>query len=194
MKETLKLAIILFLITAVSTGILAVVNNFTSAVIAERQAEELKAGLSIVSPEADEFQPIDDGDLATAQTDYPMVDNMYEALSGGNVIGYVFEMTAKGGYAGDINLILGIDNATQEITGFQVLEHGESPGFGALAAEPEFAEGTIGATNADEIQGISGATKTTDAIKGAITEAYGAMDLVGQTASLPSEYIFAIAR
>lgn len=174
MNETLKLALILFLIAAVSTGILAVVNNFTSVVIAEREAEELQNALAVVSPDADAFEPVDDATREGFVDSTPFIKNAYLAQAGGETIGYVFDVVAKGGYGGDIAFILGI-NADNEITGFQILSHGETPGFGAAAAEPEFAEGTIGATNADEINGISGATKTTNAIKGGISQAYDAL-------------------
>lgn len=192
MKETLKLALILFIITAVSAGILAVVNNSTSVIIAERQAEELAEALKVVSPEASEFEPADEATLASIQENYPMVKNLYSATDGGELKGYVFDLVGKGGYGGDILFILGINHETLEITGLQVLEHGETPGFGAAAEEPWFSEGAIGATEAEGIEVIAGATKTTDAIKGAIAQAYGAMDSITDgSARLPIELMTA---
>lgn len=178
MKETLKLGFILFLIAAVCTGILAVINSFTSVIIAERQAEELKAALTVVAPGADEFNPVDEATLATIQESSPNVKNIYEATSGGTTVGYVFDLIGKGGYGGDIAFILGVESEGKTISGLQVLSHGETPGFGASCEEPWFAEGAIGAADADGIQAISGATKTTNAFKNGIREAFQALDIV----------------
>ncbi|NLY09177.1 MAG: FMN-binding protein [Tissierellia bacterium] len=180
MKETIKLALILFIIASVCTGILAVGNSFTSVIIEERQAKELQEALKVVSPDATEFTPIEADKLTSLQETLPSVKNMYEAKADGNVIGYVFDLIGKGGYGGDISFILGIKSEDKSISGIKILGHGETPGFGAAIEEPAYAEGVVGATDADGVKAITGATKTSNAMKNAIKQAF---DAIGQVSA-----------
>lgn len=177
MKETLKLALVLFLFAAVGAGSLAVVNNFTSVIIAERKAQELTDSLGVVFSAADEFAPVDEAKLAEVQAANANVKNIYDAKSGGNVVGNVVEM-ASSGYGGAFSFILGIDQADKAVTGFKMLDHSETPGFGKKAEEPAFAEGTVGAKSGAEIEGITGATVTTGAIRTGIDGAFQAIGLM----------------
>lgn len=177
MKETIKLGVILFLFAAVTAGILAYANSITSVIIADRQAQELADSLGVVFPDADNFEPIDEAKLGEIQASNEKVVNIYNAMKGSEQIGYVLDMLGSG-YGGEFNYITGIDTANKAITGFKMMSHGETPGFGAKAAEPEFEAGTVGATAGSEIQGISGATVTTGAISSSIDEAFAAMGMV----------------
>jgi electron transport complex protein RnfG len=54
---------------------------------------------------------------------------VYRAYSGGSPAGALFAVTARGGYAGPIRILVGID-AAGRISGVRVLEHRETPGLG----------------------------------------------------------------
>lgn len=54
---------------------------------------------------------------------------IYRAYSGGAPAAVLFTVTARGGYAGPIRILVGIDVAGA-ITGVRVLEHRETPGLG----------------------------------------------------------------
>ena len=54
---------------------------------------------------------------------------IYRAYSGGVPVAALFAVTARGGYAGPIRILVGID-AGSAITGVRILEHRETPGLG----------------------------------------------------------------
>ena len=66
-----------------------------------------------------------------------------------------------------ITVALGID-MDGVITGFKPLQHGETVGFGAKCEEDSFRAQFPGLTSENEIDGISGATFSTNAIKEAV--------------------------
>lgn len=171
MNKTLKLGIKLLIITAVSALLLAFTNSVTEPIIKEAEQEKLNESLKLAFPEADSFEEV--------EGDFPeTVVGVYKA-DGDK--GYVFDINAKGGYGGDIEFILGVDNENN-ITGFSPLKHAESAGFGLQMEEDWFKEGVkgvsmdqeVGASEAgseNEIVGISGATVSTNAIVNGINTA-----------------------
>ncbi len=54
---------------------------------------------------------------------------IYRAYSGGVPVAALFAVTARGGYAGPIRILVGIE-ADGAITGVRILEHRETPGLG----------------------------------------------------------------
>lgn len=91
----------------------------------------------------------------------------------GNTLGYVMSVTAKG-YAGAVRIALGIEKSGT-VVGYAVLEHGESPGFGANCENEDIKQQFLGITDASQIDGITGATITTNALK---AETQAAIDFV----------------
>lgn len=177
MKETIKLALILFLFGAVSAGVLALANDTTSVIINERKAQALTDSLSVVFPDADAFEEADAAEVEKIKEGDSNVLQIYNASKGGEVVGNVLEMTSSG-YGGPFKFIVGIDSAEKAITGFKMMEHSESPGFGSKAEEPAFEQGTVGAKSGEEIQGISGATVSTVAIQKGLDSAFNAVGVL----------------
>lgn len=56
MKETVKLTVRLFLITAIASLVLAFANSFTSPVIKERERKQYEVALKEVFSDADKFE------------------------------------------------------------------------------------------------------------------------------------------
>ena len=54
---------------------------------------------------------------------------IYRASSGGEPVAALFAVTARGGYAGPIRILVGVDVAGT-VTGVRILEHRETPGLG----------------------------------------------------------------
>lgn len=54
---------------------------------------------------------------------------LWQVSNGEEVIGIVLPITAKGGYTGDIDMLVGIDRQ-QRISGVRVTRHRETPGLG----------------------------------------------------------------
>ncbi len=77
--------------------------------------------------------------LKTEVIDSPAAKGqMFAARSGeGNLAGWVISATAMG-YSGPITVLIGCDASGSRLTGIHVLRQTETPGLGALIAEPEF--------------------------------------------------------
>jgi len=181
MKNILKDALILFLITAGAGILLAVVNEMTKEPIREQQEAAVAAACREVFPDADHFEqgqdPADASAYAGWQSEYPKdtVDELYTALDkDGNVLGIVLNMTNKEGYGGNLRYSMGI-RMDGTLNGVSILETSETPGLGMQAADvlmPQFAGRKVesfryvkggGASAEDEIDAISSATITTNA-------------------------------
>lgn len=100
--------------------------------------------------------------------------------------GYIFEAVSKNGFGGNIEFRIGISNAG-EVQGFEIISHSETQGYGAKIAEKGYQAsfkginvkngvrpGTDNKENG-EIQAISGATITTQALVKEINNVLSAM-------------------
>ncbi len=92
----------------------------------------------------------------------------------GETLGYVITVTTKEGYAGDIRFTVGI-RQDGTVNGISILKISETAGLGMRAEEvlkPQFADKNVeaftytksGAAADDQIDAISGATITTNAV------------------------------
>ena len=99
------------------------------------------------------------------------------------MLGYAVSATSAEGYDGNITLIVGLD-PNGAITSISFTELHETPGKGMLCDEPAFREQFNGrnvssfklfkdggASAADEIDGVSGATVSSKAVTNAINAA-----------------------
>lgn len=137
MNETLKLGLILLLITAISAFILAASNNATSAKIEEADRIANDEARKEILPDAKDFEPIDKEKLDSIQSSNEGVLEIFEGKDkSGEIVGYTLK-TVVGGFGGDIEMITGV-SVDGKITGIDVLNHSETPGLGAKADEPEF--------------------------------------------------------
>jgi len=175
MNETVKLGLILLIISAVAGGLLALTNSVTYKKIA--MAEELanEQAKQRLLGEAESFVTLDDSklkDIASSDSNIIEISEGYD--SGSNLIGYVFKATTKG-FGGDIQFMLGI-STDGKITGIEILGHEESPGLGANIEKDYFKDSFVG-KNAkgeltsskepakdNEIQALTSATITTNAM------------------------------
>jgi electron transport complex protein RnfG len=191
MNKILNLAIRLFAICAVAALVLAVTNNATAPVIAEREAEELAESLKVASPEAEEFEELSEEQKEKIAAANENVGTAYLAKKGGETVGYVFYAIGKGGYDGDIEFILGLDKEGT-ITGYQVMKSSETPGLGSRVAEDPFVSSVVGKktdqpvvavdnpTGDYEIQAISQSTVSVNAILNGINGAVAAIQEMPQ--------------
>ncbi|NMB08608.1 MAG: RnfABCDGE type electron transport complex subunit G [Tissierellia bacterium] len=174
MNETLKLALILFLITAISATVLAVSNNITAPQIAEADRLKDEQAKIEILPEGKEFRPLDENKLNEIKTNFDNVLEIFEAYNGNDLVGYTIK-TVVNGYGGEIEFLTGI-STEGKIMGIKILNHGETPGLGDNATKPAFTEsfknrsvdGEITASKNPsgdlEVQALTSATRTTNAI------------------------------
>lgn len=187
-----KNCIALLLITLVAGLALASVNEITKAPIAKAEEQARLDAYNAVY-EGVEFKTIDNTDILLGEAQAALDAENLSACSvndvlaatdeSGNVVGYVMSATSPSGYGGDIQVAVGISCETNSITGFSVLSHSETAGLGAKCAEDDFTlqfegksadklEYVKGTAQTDtQIDAISGATITTNAVTEAVNSA-----------------------
>lgn len=182
MKSMIKDALILFAITLVAGLSLGFVNEVTKEPIAKAKEQAKQEACQQVFQDADEFALIEDFDTAEAATVLSQegvtgsdITEVYTALDGnGAIIGYVITVTNHEGYAGDIQFSMGV-TLDGTLNGIALLSISETPGLGMEAGDvlvPQFADKQVsaftytksGATDDSQIDAISGATVTTNAV------------------------------
>lgn len=173
-KEILIPALSLFLICAVVTVLLGVTNAMTEPKIEALALETQETAKKEVLKDAATFS--EEKQVQLSGTTYAY----YEGLSAsGDLAGYVFQTAAKG-YGGDLSLMVGIgtDGAVQGVT---ILTIQETAGLGMNAKNPDFLEQFVGksktigvqknGSSETEIQALTGATITSNAMAAAVNQA-----------------------
>ena len=116
---------VLTIIAIVAAGVLASVNAVTAPQIEKINADNLAAGIKSVMG-SDEIQVADPWE-ADAFTVYAVSDK------DGNSLGTAV-VTTENGFGGPLKVLVGF-NQEGDILGYTVLEHAETPGLGAKAAD-----------------------------------------------------------
>jgi len=164
MKEILKLGGILFLISAICSGLVGFASEITKEPIAAKEKEIKEQAMQEIILGAEDFEEMQ----GTEE-----VEEVYIATRGGKLIGYAISVSPKG-YGGIINMMVGVTK-DGVVEGVKILTHSETPGLGANASEPSFmnqfkekskAIKVVKGANPsdDEISAITGATITAQAI------------------------------
>ena len=182
MKGMIKDALILFAITLIAGLMLGVVNDITKEPIAQQEQKAKNEACQNVFAAADSFEAQELADSAQIEqvlTDAGIsgadIDELMAAKdASGALLGYVITVTDHEGYGGDIQFSMGITNEGT-LYGISLLSISETAGLGMRAGEvlvPQFADKNVskftytktGATADSEIDAISGATITTNAV------------------------------
>lgn len=186
MKKIVKNTLALTLITVVLGLVLGLVHEITLEPIAAQERRKQQEAYAEVLPDAESFEELDlssDGlsekfaeAISEAGLTEETVDGVAEGLDGsGALTGYVFTVTTGEGYGGDIQFTLGL-SADGTIRGISFLSIEETAGLGMRADTDDFkqqfagiqaesiAYTKTGASADNEIDAISGATVTTNAV------------------------------
>ncbi|MCD7868186.1 MAG: RnfABCDGE type electron transport complex subunit G [Clostridiales bacterium] len=184
MKNSLiRDAMALTVITLVAGFLLGVTYNITKDPIAEQEAMAKEEAYQTVFEDAVSYEEVFSGEDEaleacldengyTAQS----IDEVMEALDAdGNLLGYVMTVTTSEGYGGDIQFAMGV-TLDGTLNGISILSISETAGLGMRADTDDFkdqfkdrnVESFIytknGATEDNEIDALSGATITTNAM------------------------------
>lgn len=188
MNSVFKLGLNLFVICAVAAGLLAGTNQITAPIIEQRNKQANNEARQTVLTDASEFKLLDSNKYKSG-SEVEVVE-VYEGLSGSDVLGYTIKVLPKG-YGGKIELMVGI-KSDGTISGINVGNMNETPGLGAKAKEEEFygqylgkpatelsviKSGSAGET---EIQAISGATITSKAVTTGVNVAVEVYDSINK--------------
>ena len=181
MNTILKNTISITVITLVAGLALGVVQDITAGPIATQQEKSKEEAYKTVFEDADTFEvySADDG-LATALADNGFTAQTIDEImvaqdSSGETLGYAFTVTDSEGYGGDIQFAMGVQN-DGPLNGISILSISETAGLGMKANTDSFKDQfknkkvekfsytKTGATSDDQIDAISGATITTNAM------------------------------
>lgn len=184
MKNTIvKDTLALVLITLVAGAALGGVYTITADPIARQNQLAKDEAYKAVFADADTFEVIiseEDADLEAHldESGYPAqtINEVVQAMdSSGSPLGYAFTVTTSEGYGGDIQFAMGVKD-DQTLNGISILSIGETAGLGMKADTDEFksqfADKNVesfqytknGASADNEIDALSGATITTNAM------------------------------
>ena len=181
--KLIKEAGILFGITLLAGLLLGFVNELTKEPIAYQQQLKLDRACREVFASASTFEelslPEQTAGLAEADAYAKELGvSLYQIYGAygenGVLLGYVLDIASSEGYGGTIELMMGVDNSGM-LNGISLLNISETPGLGMRAGEvlvPQFTDRLasafvytkMGATADNEVDAISGATITTDAV------------------------------
>ena len=192
-KYIIKLTVTLFLTCMVVAGILGWVNSITKDKIAAITWEKTVAAMQQVIT-ADDFSDameLTDDMTAAAAAQGGTLDAVYEAQSGGQVVGYAINVEASGSQ-GIISMMVGIDT-DGAVTGVSIVTNAETSGIGSkvMGNEP-LANGTgvldqfIGKSAADgtlavgtNVDAITGATVSSKGVTTGVNTALAAAGAIG---------------
>lgn len=172
-KEVIKVAVILFLITALSAGILGFINSVTAPLIRENNIKTEQSALAAVLPDCVFEEISDTADYDELTDGNGSIIKIYKATDeNGNAKG-VCVITETTGYDVGIQTVTGV-SSDLSVTGIEIISMNETPGLGANAKEQSFRQQYIGKSypvgvsktseTENDIQAISGATKTSNGV------------------------------
>lgn len=198
MKNTIiKDAMILTLITLVAGGVLGLVYEITKEPIAKQQEMAKQEAYKSVFEDADSFEVcVEEGDgelaayLAENGFEAQTINEVMEAKdASGETLGYAINLTTSEGYGGDITFSMGVrEDGT--LNGISILTISETAGLGMNATKDEFknqfqdkqAESfevtKTGAAADNQINAISGATITSNAVTKGVNSGLCAFEYV----------------
>ena len=184
-NKIIKDALALTLITLVAGVALGGVYEITKDPIAKQEAQEKAEAYEQVFTDAAAFEAVEMDDTLTKTIRDQLDQEGYKAQSieevmraedqSGETLGYAFTVVTSEGYGGDIQFSMGVQN-DGTLNGISILSIGETAGLGMNADTPAFKDQFVGkqveklqytkngATQDDEINAISGATVTTNAM------------------------------
>ena len=185
--KTAKNVIVLTIITVLAGFLLGYVYDITKGPIEEATEKAKQEAYKSVFSSADSFVEVSGFDSQAASlvalaagVSNVSIDEALEAKdASGSVLGYVVTVTSSEGYGGDVQLSMGVTN-DGTINGIEFLSLSETAGLGMKADTDEFKSQFTGMNakqisytkagkqNDYEIDAISGATITTNAVTNAV--------------------------
>ncbi len=182
-KSIINAALCLVVICLVVTGAVAGTRYAFSDEINRQEQEQQQTTMAKLLKAAD-YQPL------TKETDHR--GQFYQALKEQNTVGYI-AMTAAYGYGSDVSVMTAV-NTDGEVVGIEILDASqETPGLGQnvtrtdftdqfrnLTAAPTVTKNAPAAAN--EIQAVTGATRSSNAVAFAVTQALALYDTFAKEA------------
>ncbi|MCI8521813.1 MAG: RnfABCDGE type electron transport complex subunit G [Lachnospiraceae bacterium] len=180
MKEMMKNTGIMVAITLIAGLLLGIVYQVTKEPIAVQEAKAKQEACQEVFADAASFDAVEVAAVEESAWNgagygQETIDEvMMVKDSAGSILGYVVTVTTKEGYGGDIRFTVGV-RTDGTVNGISILSISETAGLGMQAEavlKPQFADKNVekfeytksGATSENQVDAISGATITTNAV------------------------------
>jgi len=178
-REIIKMIVVLSVLSVLSGGLLAAINNQT------KEQAQLQILKYVKGPALLKIFKDASNDPITSRFEIKEGKNSRNVFVGvidGEPRGIAFETFGKGGYGGYVGLMVGVDVKDDKLIGVAVTSHSETPGMGARAETDTNFTGQFKGLPAKEepfkvrqdggtIDALSGATLTSRAVCLATTEA-----------------------
>lgn len=185
--KLIKDALILFAITLVAGLGLGAVYGITKEPIEQANYNIQQEAYRTVFPDATQFEDLSDFDSEkaseiAAEAGYPddTIEGCVQAIGeDGSLLGYVISATDPNSYGGDVTLSVGV-TLDGIVNGYSITTINDTAGLGMKAKEDAFSSQyankqveaftvtKTGATSEDQIDAISGATITSNAVTNAV--------------------------
>ena len=192
-KYIIKLTVTLLLTCMVVAGLLGWVNSITKDRIAEITWNKTVDAMKnvIIADEFSDALDLTDNMTSAATAQGGTLDAVYQAQSGGQMVGYAVSVSASGSQ-GTISMMVGID-MDGAVTGVSIVTNSETSGIGSkvMSNEP-LTNGTrvldqfIGKSAADgvlsvgsNVDAITGATVSTKGVTTGVNAALAAAGVIG---------------
>ena len=156
----LKMVLVLLVICAMVSGVVAGVNALTKDKIAQNLEMQIRSSISEMFGEGIEYTTMENTPVGA--------EAVYEIERDGAKF-YCVNINSSG-FGGDVNMLVGLGD-DGKIVGARVVSHSETPGLGSVAAEAGFLGLFEGKTNVESVDSITGATISSKAIKAGISSA-----------------------
>ncbi len=181
-----NMVITLFLVTFVAAGALGLVYEFTKEPI---RVAKLKAQTEAIEKVLPSFDQLGETFKVAAENGEDTIE-IFPAYQGEELVGYAVKTFTNNGFSGFISIMAGIDNSGN-FSGYEVLEHAETPGLGSkmndwFRSEEKPAQNVIGknpestqfevSKDGGEIDAITASTITSRAFLEAMRRAYRAYE------------------
>ena len=178
MREMVKMILVLTILATFSGSLLAAIHSKTKDRITNQILKFVKGpAIRKIFKEASNDPIVDRFDIKDGDETRSFFVGVFE----GEPRAVAFETFGKGGYGGEVGLMVGIDVKEDKVVGVGVTTHAETPGMGAKAeTDPSFVaqfedlslEDPFKVTqDGGSINALSGATLTSRAVSSAATEA-----------------------
>jgi RnfABCDGE-type electron transport complex G subunit len=181
MKQVVKLGLTLALICAVAGMGLAAVYATTKAIIDKRAEEDLLNAAMEVIPGA---SAVEQQELDGAR--------YWLGKKGSQVVGAAMQVEAQGYGSEPVEIMVGVDT-DGTITEVKIVSMSETPGIGTRVKDEAFLSRFRGTANPAEVDGISGATVSSGAVKGGVSKALSFLSSIVAPGEPDGEVVIEIA-
>lgn len=175
-----RLIIVLTTISLIAAISLAMVYDITRGPIAEQEHLKTIKGLKAVLPEFNNDIERDSKDVVvgSGKNGKDLTMKFYKGKLNNRTVGTAFQVVAPDGYAGDINILMGV-TPDGRVSGIEIISHKETPGLGSRVEKKEWRDAFRGKSLEDstglavkkdggDIDQFSGATISPRAVVSAV--------------------------